>query len=180
MYNQHYGLLWSVRACLRVARVTFYIFTRKRRCLDRFFASFLYPTSRDYRCKTNRLSRPVVWYGSGGFSTHSRGTDGRAVPVKYIRDVCKLHYETLPVVESMTSQMHSVCQRRMAAVQNRRGETIRGLYWCGHCKKLVQRDPDACRCIKDAALAMERPGYLVMGNQGPKPQPVVKLPRRRH
>jgi hypothetical protein len=193
VYHQHYGMLWSVRACARYARVTLYVFTRKRRCLDRFFASFCFPTPHDFKNKTNRLARPVVWYGAGSFSSHTRGADGMAVPVKYIHEACKQHYTTLPVTEAYTSQMHSVCQRRMAAVRTdryRRGsygpETakeygkrgVRGLYWCGTCGYLVNRDRDACRSIGHAAMAMVRPVYLTTVGAGAKPGPRTCLPGR--
>ena len=163
VYIKHYGSLWLERGSKRHSRVRFWIMTRKRRCLDRFFASF---TRGDRR-------RLCMWYGSASFSSHGRGsTDGRAVPVKYVFDACKRHYTTMKVDEYLTSQMHSVCKSRMHPVRTRppnggdeipqqaHGRTVRGLYWCPACRCFVHRDRDAARSICHVAVTTERPSYL--------------------
>jgi len=180
VYKQYYGVLWEVRGGKRYARVSFYVASQKRRCLDSFFASFMYPSQKDYKDKTNRLpNQPVVWYGAGGFASHSFGSDGKGVPVKYVKLVCEKFYSMVLVGENLTSQMHSECKRRMRPVRTARvldvetrkdtnDRTVRGLYYCDHCKKFVNRDRDACPSIKHVVESDERPDYLRRGAGGPK------------
>jgi hypothetical protein len=160
-YIKHYARLWKSRGGRRYARTTFYVTICKRRALDRFFATFF----------QKGQVRPTVWYGAGSFGTHTRGSDGMAVPTKYVLAACKRMHTTVMVDEYMTSQMHSRCQVRMDIVRTRRiigpeerwgcrRREIRGLFWCVECKEFVNRDRDACRSIRHAALVMERPGYL--------------------
>lgn len=160
-YIQHYVRLWTIRGGKRYARTIFFVTMCKRRCLDRFFASFVVPDQ----------PRPHVWYGNGTFGTHSSGADGLAVPTKYVLKACKRMHITFLVDEFMTSQMHSRCEERMDKVRTRRfigpevrwgasKRDVRGVHWCVGCKMFVDRDRDACRSIGHAALSMERPLYL--------------------
>jgi hypothetical protein len=176
VYFQQYDRIWHERGSKRHARMRFYISSKKRSALDKFFRSFV----------SHGQPEPVVLYGAARLRSH--GTRGElSVPVKRVLTVCRRFFYTVMVDEFRTSKRHSKCHLDMHPVRTRaahanetRGErrrrTVRGLYYCGKCKKFVDRDRDACRSIMDAGLSEFRPAYLSRSGLAVWKRPVDKLP----
>jgi hypothetical protein len=178
VYFQQYDRIWHERGSKRHARARFYIMSKKRSALDKFFQQFKSPDQPD----------PIVLYGAARMRSH--GTRGElAVPVKGVLKACKRYFCTVMVDEYRTSKRHSKCHLDMHPVRTRsryeeetRRErskrTVRGLYYCGNCKKFVDRDRDACRSIMEAGMSAIRPDYLCRGTKAVWTSPVDKLPYR--
>ncbi len=163
VYFQQYDRIWAERGSKRHARMRFYIKSKKRSALDKFFQGFVSQGRPD----------PVILYGAARLRSH--GTKGElAVPVKGVLGACRRFFWTILVDEFRTSKRHSKCHLDMHPVRtraahadettrDRRHRTIRGLYYCGKCKKFVNRDRDACRSIMHAGVSKFRPAYLSRG-----------------
>jgi hypothetical protein len=176
VYFQQYDRIWHERGSKRHARMRFYIASKKRSALDKFFQGFVSPGQ----------PNPVVLYGAARLRSH--GMRGElAVPVKRVLTVCRRFFWTVLVDEFRTSKRHSKCHLDMHPVRtrpahadetrgDRRRRTVRGLYYCGKCKKFVDRDRDACRSIMDVGLSEIRPTYLGRGGVAVWKCAVDKLP----
>lgn len=176
VYFQQYDRIWYERGSKRHARVRFYIKSKKRSYLDKFFQGFVSPGR----------PKPVILYGAARLRSH--GTRGElAVPVKGVLKSCRRYFWTVLVDEFRTSKRHSKCHLDMHPVrtrsawdnetrQERQRRKVRGLYYCGKCHKFVDRDRDACRSIMEAGLSEIRPDYLCRGSHAVYRCPLDKLP----
>ena len=176
VYLHQYDRIWHERGSKRHARMRFYIKSKKRSYLDKFFQGFVSPGRPD----------PVILYGAARLRSH--GTKGElAVPVKAVLTACRRYFWTILVDEFRTSKRHSRCHLDMHPVRTRpahgdetfrerRQRTVRGLYYCAKCQKFVDRDRDACRSIMEAGLSDSRPDYLCRVQEAVPKRPLDKLP----
>lgn len=106
-----------------------------------------------------------------------------SAPVKYVLKACSKMYHTTLVNEHLTTKTHEACGSRMHPVKNE-GESanssIRGLYWCPTCRKLVNRDRNAARNILLVARCIEgRPNHLAFGQPAVYMRKLTLLPPKR-
>lgn len=170
-YLRWYLTIWRSRLAFNRARESLNIFFKKRKCLDTFFAKMRGPKD---------SPKPKVAYGAASIRPHAHGE--MSAPVKYVLKACSKMYHTTMVNEHLTSKIHEACGSRMHPVKNE-GEpancSIRGLYWCPTCRKLVNRDRNAALNILLVARCTEgRPNHLAFGQQAVYMRKLTLLPRK--
>lgn len=172
VYFKWYFSIWRSRLAFNRARESLNIFFKKRKCLDTFFAKMRGPKD---------APKPKIAYGAASIRPHAHGE--MSAPVKYVLKACSKMYHTTLVNEYLTTKTHEECGSRMHPIKNE-GEpansSIRGLYWCPTCRKLVNRDRNAARNILLVARCIEgRPNHLAFGQPAVYMRKLTLLPRKR-
>jgi hypothetical protein len=161
--------LWKSKSAKKRARESLRVYRLRLRTVDRFFQTFT---------ATNK-EKPVVAYGNAKFSPS--GKNEKSVPTSWMHQRCAKHYQTIATDEFRSTQYHSVCHHRLSNVNVRKEYfnkktdkqklqivSLRGLKWCSHCQKFVNRDGNGAKNIGDCLVT--RPAIFC------RQTPAEKLP----
>ena len=152
LYIKHYKVLWEHYSQKKWGRQRFHLYTMKRKCIDKFFASL----------HRKGEQKPIIAYGAAAF-----GPTGRrevSVPTIAFAKASERHYETRYVNEDYSTKMCSFCgnetHKVMVKVEGESRE-VRGLRWCStKCRKLLNRDENAALNILRCFVSETRPPEL--------------------
>jgi hypothetical protein len=136
--------LWKSKTAKKRGRESFRVYRLRLKTVDNFFQSFT----------ATNPEPPIVAYGNAKFSPS--GKNEKSVPTSWMHDRCSKHFKTIATDEFRSTQYHNVCHHRLSNVNIKKEYfskktdqlelqtiSIRGLKWCSHCQKFVNRDANA-------------------------------------